>query len=136
MKPSLRVRAIPYGIAAAVALLMAVGVYLTRGLTSESTTADRYRALSDSFAAPGLLFLMFGLLLWVAGEGALRGVGWLLKNAIYLLIPGKALDRVTYAEYLEQRKDKKTKTHACFFVVGGLFCLVAVVFVILFNGAQ
>lgn len=136
MKPSLRERLIPYGIATAVAVLMAVGVYFTRGLTAESTTADRYRALSDSFAAPGMLFIMFGLLLWVAGEGALLGVTWLVKNAVFLLIPGKALDRVTYAEYREQHREKKTGPHAYIFVVGGVFCLISVVFVLLFNSVE
>ncbi|MBR5712003.1 MAG: DUF3899 domain-containing protein [Lachnospiraceae bacterium] len=135
MNTSRRAKLIPYAVTTVIAALMAFGVYLTRGVTDASTDADRYRALCDSFTVPGVLLLAFGALLWVAGEGALVGVTWLVKNAILMLIPGKALDRVSYAEYLAEHQAKKKGPHVCIFVVGAVFVLIAVVFLMLYNNA-
>ena len=46
---------------------------------------DKYRILSDLFAVPGLFCLFFGALRWLAGQGAFRGVGYILENALRLL---------------------------------------------------
>ncbi len=127
------VKSIPYIIATAFAAAIAAAVYASRGLTAESTQADRYRALCDTFTVPGVLLIAFGALLWVSGEGALTGVSWLVKYAVLSLIPGKTADRVSYGEYLEMRKEKPKHTPVCLFAVGGLFLAVAAVFLILFN---
>ncbi|MBO4652063.1 MAG: DUF3899 domain-containing protein [Lachnospiraceae bacterium] len=133
MKPFWK-RLLPYLVTALIAGAMTVGVYLSRGLTADSGKADRYRALCDAFTVPGILLIAFGILFWASSEGAFTGVKWLLRNAIYLLIPGKALDRVSYSEYLKERSANKTRPHACMFVIGGLFLLIAVLFLVLFNG--
>lgn len=46
---------------------------------------ELYRVLSDIFAVPGLFCLFGGALRWVAGQGAFRGVGYVVKNALRLL---------------------------------------------------
>lgn len=129
-------KSVPYIIATVVAASIAVAVYASRGLTAESTQADRYRALCDTFTVPGVLLTAFGALLWVAGEGALIGVSWLVKYAVFALIPGKAADRVGYREYVEMHKDKPKHTHLYLFAVGGVFLAVAAVFLILFNNVS
>ncbi len=44
-----------------------------------------YRILSDIFAVPGLFCLFLGTLWWLAGQGAFRGIGYILGNALRLL---------------------------------------------------
>ena len=46
---------------------------------------EKYRVLSDIFAVPGLFCLFLGILRWLAGQGAFRGVGYILGNALRLL---------------------------------------------------
>ena len=46
---------------------------------------ENYRILSDIFAVPGLFCLFWGLLRWLAGQGAFRGVSYIMYNALRLL---------------------------------------------------
>ena len=46
---------------------------------------EKYRILSDFFAVPGLFCLFWGILRWLANQGAFEGVGYVLKNALRLL---------------------------------------------------
>ena len=133
MKAIFRSKATPYVVAFVIAALIAVGIYVSRGLSAESTAEEQYRALCDAFTVPGVIMLAFGVLLWVSGEGALTGVTWLLHNAIYMLIPGKGLQVVSYRDYLEERRTREKKTHPCFFAVGGFFLVVALVFLIIYS---
>ena len=46
---------------------------------------EKYRILSDIFAVPGLFCLFWGLLRWLANQGAFQGFGYILQNALRLL---------------------------------------------------
>ena len=87
---------------------------------------EKYRVLSDIFAVPGLFCLFFGVLRWLAGQGAFQGIGYLLKNALCLLT---FRERIPYVP-------AQTKKSGCaaFLVTGGIFLAVSGVFTGLYYG--
>ncbi|MBP5151353.1 MAG: DUF3899 domain-containing protein [Lachnospiraceae bacterium] len=99
---------------------------------------ENYRILADAATVPGLLFVMFGALVWAAGKGAVDGVSFAMSRALQALIPGaRANADETYADYLERRREKRKKSLGySFLLLTGLgFMIVAVVFVVLFYNA-
>lgn len=80
-----------------------------------------YRVISDIFAVPGLFCLFWGALRWMAGEGALQGLHYLLENALCLL---------TFRERKPYKSIKiKKNGFAVLLVIGGIFLAVSGVFV-------
>ena len=99
------------------------------------SAAENYRMLADAFTIPGLLFIMFGALLWAAGKGALDGIGYALGYALRALLPGgRFVKEGTFAEYLEEKKAKRKKAaaYSFLFFTGVAFLIVSGVFIYLF----
>ena len=85
-----------------------------------------FRVISDIFAVPGLFCLFLGALRWMAGEGAFRGVNYLLRNALCLL---------TFRERAPYEPEKTKKSgYAAFLVTGGIFLAVSGAFTGLYYG--
>ena len=87
---------------------------------------DKYRILSDFFAVPGLFCLFFGALRWMAGQGAFRGVGYILENALRLLTFQQAKP---YAP-----KAKKQSGYAALLIAGAILLTAAGIFAGLYDG--
>ena len=81
---------------------------------------EKYRILSDVFAVPGLLCLFLGALRWMAGKGAYRGLGYVVRNAFSLLT---LRERKPY-----RPKETKKTGYAGLFLVGGAFLAIAAMF--------
>ena len=81
---------------------------------------ELYRILSDFFAVPGLLCLFWGVLRWLASEGAFQGVSYLLKNALCLLT---FRDRKPYQQTENRRRTSRPLLVASviFLAVSGIF---------------
>lgn len=94
---------------------------------------DIYRTLSDAFFVPGMFMGFAGLLVWVANEGALDGVSYVLGNAFRsLMFMGRRGKVETYKEYVERRREKKTIGYSFLFVTGAVFLVVQTVFTALY----
>ena len=91
-----------------------------------------YRVLCDAFTVPGLLMLMFALLMSVSNEGALDGVGYVAAYALKMLIPGGALKVETYKEYLERRRANRVKNYITLYLTAAICMALAAVFLVLF----
>lgn len=127
---------IKYGISAALVLVLAY-TFVAFRVESLSDLAllssvELYRMLCDAFTIPGLLFLMAGLLMTVSNAGALDGVGYVVGNALKMLIPGKAAKMERYKEYLDRKRENRPKGYGFLYVVGGATMAVAMVFLLLF----
>ena len=95
-----------------------------------------YRMLCDAFTIPGMTMILLSALVWLTGQGALSGLGYVTSYALRMLIPrfAKKYGRhETYAEYLE-RKDAKGKPrgYGFLFFTGLAFMIAAIIFMILF----
>lgn len=107
--------------------------FLTISLRNIYIATDQqqiYRFLSDGFSIPGVLFLCFGILLWLANLGSFNGIGYAMKHLVLMLIPLSRKKHETYAQYLETRKT--VSGFGFLFVIGGLFLLLGIVFLMLF----
>ena len=87
---------------------------------------EKYRILSDIFAVPGLLCLFLGALGWMAGQGAFRGLAYVLKNALRLLT-------FQPAKRYEPQKTKQSSIAALLWV-GGICVTIAGIFAGLYQG--
>ncbi|MCR5459125.1 MAG: DUF3899 domain-containing protein [Acetatifactor sp.] len=96
---------------------------------------ENFRMLSDAATIPGLLFTMFGALVWASSLGAMDGFSYGLSHVFQALIPGARNGKdETYAEYVARRREKygKAKGYGFLLVTGLIFLAVAVVFIALF----
>jgi hypothetical protein len=93
---------------------------------------DLYLILCDAFTIPGLLMLMFGLLMTISNQGALDGLGYVAINGLKMLIPGAATRMERYKEYVERRRANRVKGYGFLYVVAAVLLAIAGIFLILF----
>lgn len=115
-------------------ILAAVFTFLRLDLNAldQVPAVEVYRVLCDAFTVPGLLMLMFALLMSVSNEGALDGVGYVALNALKMLIPGGALKMENYKEYLERRRANRVKNYVTLYLTAAICLAISAIFLILF----
>ena len=123
-----------YGISFIVAAGICLAVLAARGAFSMTERVDIYRALCDGFTVSGVLFLMFGLLMWVAELGTFDGISYAVVQLFRRMKLGRYRKGQSYSEYKEE-KDKRRRNgwFGFMFVIGGIFTALAIIFLILFN---
>lgn len=131
MSKRLKVNLVKYGISALICGIL-VWIYVSTRDFAAQTTMEQYRILCDAFTIPGLLALMFGLLLAISNEGAFDGVGYALSIAWKALIPGGRTKMEKYFDYVERKREKRGGGFGFLFVVGGVCMAAALVFMVLF----
>lgn len=99
-----------------------------------ATLQDQYRMLCDAFTVPGLLMILIGAMIWVSNEGALNGISYCLRLAVFALIPGKRKDGYEkYGDYVERKSQKRVSGYGFLFQCGAVVMVVALVFLALYN---
>ncbi len=132
MSSVLKNRLIKYGCSGLFIALFA-GSYVAANAEVAQLPVDWYRILCDAFSVPGILLILVGGLLWIAGQGALDGVVYCVRWAVFSLIPGKRLERdMRYAEYVEAKQDKRPSGYGFLFFSGLFSMAIALVFLVLF----
>ena len=114
----------------AIAALMTLGVFWMKGFFSHSTAVN-VQILADGFFVSGILMTMFAGMLFISGEGALIGIGFVLRNVVLAFIPMGRQKHEVYADYRARKlseKEKKKSKNNCVLVVGLLFLFVGIVF--------
>ena len=124
-----------YLIGGFISLLLAFSIMWSRGLFSAETLLDRYMILSDGFFVAGMLVLSFGLLIFVAQNGAFDAIRFALNSFFSFLRPKERRDKyVTYADY-KAALEEKEKLRCGFLIIPGIVLLVlAGLFTMLFMG--
>ena len=127
MKATLR----NYGICVGVELLIAFLVIWSKGFFAHSLAVN-IQILSDAFFVAGILMTMFAGMMYVSGEGALIGIGFVLRNVILTFIPmGRARHEV-YADYRARKLGSAKKSSNRYALVTGLvFLFIGVVFTVI-----
>lgn len=117
-----------YIICFAVASLIAVAVFWSKGFFSH-TVAVNIQILADGFFVSGILLTLFAGMIFISGEGALIGIGFVLRNVFLWFIPMGRQKHELYKDYRERKlgKMKKTKDR-CILLTGLLFLAVGIVF--------
>lgn len=131
MSSRMKASFLKYGISVLVCGLF-VGCYLRQHDFQSQALVEQYRILCDAFTVPGILAVMFGLLLAISNDGFFLGIAYCGDVMIKSLIPGGRLKIKKYYDFVQERKGKKVTGFGFLFVAGGICLAVAIVFMILF----
>ena len=118
------------GIATAVGILLAVAFIASSDFFGENLM-NRYKILCDAFTIPGLLMLMFAVLVSVSNEGALDGVGYVVKQG-FRMLTFRGLGTEKYLDFVQRRRDNRVSGYGFLYIVGAAFMAVALIFMALF----
>lgn len=117
-----------YGSCAVFDALMVV-FYLSLRDLENAELVDKFLYLADAFTIPGMLLILLGAMVWVSNQGALDGIAYCVRLAIYSLIPGKRVERdEKYGDYVERKRGKRVKGYGFLFFSGIATMLIAFVF--------
>lgn len=121
-----------YLICAAIAASMQMLVLTRYDDISLLPDIERYKILCDSFTIPGVLFIMFGVLVWISTTGFFDGLSYALQHVFRSLFFRGGQTQEKYFEYKEKRRTKRVKGYSCLFYTGLAFTLVALYFLMRF----
>lgn len=128
MKEQTKVTLRNYGICVAIEVLIAFLVIWSKGFFTDSAAVN-IQILSDAFFVSGILMTLYAALLYVSGEGALIGIGFVLRNAVLTFIPMGRARQERYADYRERKLDKAKKHNDRHILVTGLiFLSIGIIF--------
>ena len=75
---------------------------------------------------------LFAGMLYISGEGALIGIGFVIRNAVLTFIPMGRAKQERYADYRERKlKQAKKQKDRCILVTGLFFLLIGTVFTVI-----
>ena len=86
MKNENKALLIKYIVCFAIASLIAVLVFWSKGFFAHSLGVN-ISVLADGFFVSGILMTLFAGLMFVSGEGALIGIGFIVKSVILTFVP-------------------------------------------------
>ena len=126
-KVKIRNYAICFGIEAFIAFL----VIWARGFFTDSIAVN-IQILSDAFFVSGILMTCYAGMVYISSEGALIGIGFVLRNAVLAFVPMGRAKHEKYADYRERKLSKaKKRNHSCILVTGLAFLFVGIVFTVI-----
>lgn len=130
-KVILRKYAICFGIEALIAFL----VIWSKGFFTQSTAVN-IQILSDAFFVPGVLVTLFAAMLYISGEGALIGIGFVLRNVVLTFIPMGRAQQERYADYRARKLSNAKKHDNGHILISGLiFLFIGIVFTVIWYAA-
>ena len=124
-----------YAICVAIEVVIAFLVIWSKGFFTQSAAVN-IQILSDAFFVSGILMTLFAGMMYVSGEGALIGIGFVLRNAVLTFIPMGRTKQERYADYRERKlSEKKKHNDRCILVTGLIFLFIGVVFTAIWYAA-
>ena len=126
-KGTLTKYAICFGVEALIAFL----VIWSKGFFTGSTAVN-IQILSDAFFVSGVLMTLFAGMLYVSGEGALIGIGFVLRNVVLTFIPMGRAKHERYADYRARKlSEAKKQNDSCIHVTGLFFLFIGIVLTVI-----
>lgn len=126
-------RYVGYIVTAVVCVVIAIAVIFLRGVFNAANARDVMRCLSDGCFVAGVLSLACGGFVFASNKGISDAFIYTLRK-IWVSLHNKEYrdnHKMTYEEYKDKRANK-SKPIAYFFVVGGVFVALGVLFAVLF----
>ena len=128
MKKETKAILVKYIICFAIASLITVAVFWSKGFFAHSLAVN-IQILADGFFVSGILMTLFAGMMFVSDKGALIGIGFILRSVILTFIPMGRQKHELYADYRERKlKEMKKTKDRCILVIGLLFLFVGIVF--------
>lgn len=135
MEQETKVKLRNYAICVGIEVVIAFLVIWSKGFFTQSAAVN-IQILSDAFFVAGILMTLFAGMLYVSGEGALIGIGFVLRNVVLTFIPMGRAKQERYADY-RARKLSKAKKHnnSHILVTGLIFLFIGIVFTVIWYAA-
>ncbi|MBQ3066306.1 MAG: DUF3899 domain-containing protein [Clostridia bacterium] len=131
MKQETRVTLTKYAICFGIEVLIAYLVIWSKGFFTQSTAVN-IQILSDAFFVSGILMTLFAGMLYVSGEGALIGIGFVLRNVVLAFVPMGRAKHELYADYRERKlSEAKRRNDRCILVTGLFFLAIGIIFTVI-----
>lgn len=117
-----------YGISCGIASLITFIIFWIRGFFTDSASVN-IQILSDGFSISGMLFLFFAGMMYISGEGALIGIGFVMRTVVQTFVPMGRKNHIPYKEYREMKLGSKKKSgDHCIVITGLVFFVIGLVF--------
>ena len=124
-----------YAICVAIEVLIAFLVIWSKGFFTQSAAVN-IQILSDAFFVSGILMTLFAGLLYISGEGALIGIGFVLRNVVLTFIPYGRARQERYADYRARKLGAaKKQSNRHILVTGLVFLFIGIVFTVIWSVA-
>ena len=123
MKQETKVKLIKYAVCVGVEVLIAFLVIWSKGFFTHSAAVN-LQILADAFFVAGILMTLFAGMLFVSGEGALIGIGFVLRNVVLAFIPMGRARHELYADYRARKLSEAKKRNNSSILVTGLIFLI------------
>jgi hypothetical protein len=133
VKQETKVKLRNYGICVAVEVLIAFLVIWSKGFFTDRASVN-VQILADAFFVSGIVMTLFAGMMYVSSEGALIGIGFILRNVVLFFVPMGRTKHELYADYRE-RKLKEAKKHdtRCILVTGLIFLFIGIALTVIWN---
>ena len=118
-KVKLRKYAVCIGIEAVIAFL----VIWSKGFFTQSAAVN-LQILADAFFVAGILMTLFAGMLFISDEGALIGIGFVLRNVVLAFIPMGRARHELYVDYRARKLSEAKKRNNSSILVTGLIFLI------------
>ena len=133
MEQETKVKLRNYGICVGIEVLIAFLVIWSKGFFTESASVN-VQILADAFFVAGILMSLFAGMMYVSSEGALVGIGFVLRNAVLTFFPMGRAKQERYADYRERKlSEAKKHDYRCILVTGLAFLFVGIVLTVIWN---
>ena len=120
-----------YAVCFAVEIFIAFLVIWSKGFFTQSTAVN-IQILSDAFFVSGVLMTLFAGMLYVSSEGALIGIGFVLRNVVLAFVPMGRAKHERYADYRERKlSEAKKQDNRCILVTGLVFLFIGIIFTVI-----
>lgn len=135
MKQETKVTLRNYAICVGIEVIIAFLVIWSKGFFTQSTAVN-IQILSDAFFVSGILMTLFAGMMYVSGEGALIGIGFVLRNVVLAFIPMGRARHEKYADYRARKlSEAKKHSNSHILVTGLIFLFIGVVFTAIWYAA-
>ena len=133
MKQNNKATLTKYAICFGIEILIAFLVIWSKGFFTDSVAVN-IQILSDAFFVSGVLMTLFAGLMYVSGEGALIGIGFVLRNVVLAFIPMGRARHERYIDYRDRKlSEAKKHDYRCILVTGLAFLFVGIVLTVIWN---
>ena len=123
-KVNLKKYAVCFGIEALIAFL----VIWSKDFFTDSAAVN-IQILSDAFFVSGILMTFFAGLMYISGEGALIGIGYVIRYAALAFIPMGRAKLERYYDYRARKLGEIEKnSNSCILISGLIFLTIGIIF--------
>ena len=124
-----------YAICFVIEALIAFLVIWSKGFFTQSIAVN-IQILSDAFFVSGILMTLFAGMMYVSGEGALIGIGFVLRNVVLTFIPMGRARHEKYADYRARKLGAAQKHgNGPILITGLIFLFIGIVFTVIWSTA-